>query len=186
MSHWKVLKSEELFKAGLFKIRVDQCEMPDGRIMPRYYTFEFPDWVNIVPVTKNNELVLIKQYRHSAEQVFLEIPGGSTNANEASSLRSAAERELVEETGYKASEWVECGSHFPNPAMQNNRLHTFLALNCELVSAPQLDPYEDLEVVLYPIKDIVSLLEDGEFNHSLIAASVSVCIPKLRALKLIP
>lgn len=185
MSHWKVLKSEELFKAGLFRVRVDQCQLPDGRVMPRYYTFEFPDWVNVIPVTKNHELVLIKQYRHSAEQVFLEIPGGSTHLNESTSIRSAAARELLEETGYESKEWVECGSHYPNPAMQNNRLHTFLALNCDRVSEPQLDPYEDIEVVLFPIKEIVSLLEDGEFSHSLIAASVSVCLPKLRALKLI-
>lgn len=182
---WKVLSSEELYRAGLFRVRVDQCELPDGRIMPKYYTFEFPDWVNVVAITRNQEVVLLKQYRHSAGKDFLEIPGGSTHPKVRESLQAAAARELLEETGYSSSEWFECASHYPNPAMQNNQLHTFLALNCKKVGEPNLDPYEDLEVVLHPLSQLESLLEGGKFSHSLIAASVAMSLPKLRTMKLL-
>lgn len=185
MSAWKIRKSDELIKTKFFRARVDECELPDGRIMPRYYTFEYPDWVNIVAITKDMQVVLLKQYRHSAGQVFLEIPGGSTLPNTNESTRFAAERELLEETGYQGVHWMECGFHYPNPAVQNNRLHTYLALGCEKVAEPNLDPFEDLETVLYPAKQIVSLLEDGEFSNCLIAASVAISLSKLRALNII-
>jgi 8-oxo-dGTP pyrophosphatase MutT (NUDIX family) len=180
VSRWKVLNTKELFKAGLFRVRVDECQLPDGRVMPRYYTFEFPDWVNVIPVTAEKQLVLLRQYRHSAGDVFLEIPGGSTHPKHDAEPLDAGKRELLEETGYASKEWIACGAHFPNPAMQNNRLHTFLALNCEKIAEPSLDPFEDLTVELVPVRKIVSLLEDGAFNHSLIAASVALALKQLR------
>jgi 8-oxo-dGTP pyrophosphatase MutT (NUDIX family) len=180
VSRWKVLKSQELFKAGLFRVRVDECQLPDGRVMPRYYTFEFPDWVNVVAVTPEKQLVLLRQYRHSAGDSFLEIPGGSTHPKHDAIVLDAGKRELLEETGYQSAEWIECGAHFPNPAMQNNRLHTFLALNCERVAEPSLDPFEDLTVELVPVRRLISMLEDGEFSHSLIAASVVLAVKQLR------
>jgi 8-oxo-dGTP pyrophosphatase MutT (NUDIX family) len=177
---WKVLKSSDVFKAGFFRLRVDECQLPDGRIMPRYYVIEFPDWVNVVPVTADGQMVMVEQYRHGADEVFLEVPGGSTDAADADP-RSAGERELLEETGYRASQWIDCGYHFPNPALQNNKMHTFLALGCHKAADPDLDPYEDLRVRLMPVREVYDLWEKGELRHSLIAASFALSLPALRS-----
>lgn len=114
MSRWKVLNTVEVLKARLFRLRSDQCELPDGRVMPSYYVMEFPDWVNVVPVTDDGQMVMIEQYRHAGGEMFLEIPGGSTHGVKEEP-RMAGERELLEETGYAAREWIHLGSHFPTP-----------------------------------------------------------------------
>jgi 8-oxo-dGTP pyrophosphatase MutT (NUDIX family) len=179
MSQWKVLKSLELFKAGFFRLRTDECRLPDGRVMPRYYVIEMADWVNVVPVTADGQVLLLKQYRHGAGMDFLEIPGGSTHPGANEDPRVAAERELLEETGYQAAEWVSCGFHFPNPALQNNRMHTYLALGCVKVAEPSLDPFEDLENFTMDVKEMVKIWRDGAFAHSLISASIGLSIREL-------
>lgn len=177
---WKVLKSSDVFKAGFFRLRVDECELPDGRVMPRYYVLEFPDWVNVIPVTADGQIVLVEQYRHGADEVFLEIPGGSTHSG-GEDPRLAGERELLEETGFTAGEWVSCGFHYPNPALQSNKMHTFLALNCREIAKPNLDPFEDLRTVIKPAQEVYELWKCGEMRHSLIASSFALAIESMKA-----
>lgn len=181
MPRWKTLSSKSLFETGFFKLRVDECELPDGRVMPRYYVMEFSDWVNVVPITDSGEMVLLEQYRHGAGQVFLEIPGGTTNPGQGEDPRLAGERELLEETGYQAREWIHCGHHYPNPALQNNRMHTYLALGCRLVGEQNLDPFEDIKVVTMPVADALKAWQDGAFSHSLISASLGLALKSLVA-----
>lgn len=180
MSRWKVLQTDTIFQAGLFKLRVDKLELPDQRVMPRYYVMEFTDWVNVVPITSAGQIVMIEQYRHAVGERFLEIPGGSTNLNEDPKI--AGERELLEETGYQGKEWVYCGYHNPNPALQSNRMHTFLALNCEKVAEPNLDPYEEIQIQLMDLKSVLDQWERGEIKHSLISASIALSMRFLKGL----
>lgn len=179
MSRWKVLKSVELMKSRLFRLRSDTCELPDGRVMPSYYVMEFPDWVNIVPITHDGQMVLVEQFRHAGDQMFLEIPGGGTHGAKEDPL-VAGQRELLEETGYATDHWIYCGFHYPNPALQNNRMHTYLALDCRKLKEPELDPFEDLTVKLLPLPEAIELLEKGEFKHSLIAASLNLSLVHLK------
>src|SRR5437773_1122677 len=96
---WRKVSTSEIFKTKFFKFRSDELELPTKVIQPRYYVMEFADWVNIVALTTNNELILIKQYRHAVEEICLEIPGGSITPGTYESPEAAATRELVEETG---------------------------------------------------------------------------------------
>lgn len=178
MSHWKVLKSIELLKARVFRLRSDECQFPDGRIMPSYYVMEFPDWVNVVAVTEDKQMVMIEQYRHAGGDIFLEIPGGSTHGPQEDP-RLAGERELREETGFEAQEWIYLGHHCPNPALQNNKMHTYLALGCRKVGEPQLDPFEDLTVKLMPAVEALQAWRNGRIKHSLISASIALSIKTL-------
>lgn len=184
MSHWKVLKSTELMKARVFKLREDKCQLPDGRVMPSYYVMEFPDWVNVIPITADKKMVMIEQYRHAGGEVFLEIPGGSTHGEGEDPLE-AAKRELLEETGYESSEWIYVGSHNPNPALQNNRMQTYLALNCRKVAEPSLDPFEDLTVKLMPVSEALERWRNGEIQHSIIAASIAISLKFMKEKNLI-
>ncbi len=179
MSRWKTLKSTELFTAGWFRLRVDECELPDKRVMPKYYVMEFNDWVNVIAVTKDKQIILVEQYRHAAGEMFLELPGGTLDSR-TEDPGAAGARELLEETGYRPAEMIDCGPHYPNPALQSNRMHTFLALDCEKVAEPDLDPFEDLQVRTMPLTEAHRKWEDGEFLHSIISASFSRTLKRLR------
>lgn len=182
---WKVLKSQELIKLGFFRLRDDMCELPDGRVMPHYYVIEFADWVNVVPISTDGQVIAIEQFRHGSDCTHLEIPGGSMDPRIKEEPQAAGERELLEETGYASEHWIYCGFHYPNPALQNNRMHTFLALDCRKVAEQHLDPFEDLSVQTFPVKELETKLNRGEFTHSLIAASVALALPKLKEIKVI-
>lgn len=181
---WKILNSTVQFTAGFFNLRRDECELPDGRVMPRYYVMEFLDWVNVIAVSPEGQMIMVQQYRHAAAETFLELPGGSTDPGETPA--AAAARELKEETGFVAEQWIDCGFHFPNPALQNNRMHTFLALGCTRVAKPQLDPFEDLITVIVPATEVYEQWAGGKMKHSLIVASLALGQRYLRERKIIP
>src|SRR5690606_8280558 len=94
---WKVLSSESIFSTSIMKLRFEKCELPDGRVMPKYYIVDFPDWVHVVAVTDANKVVLLRQYRHAAGTSFWEVPGGSLDPHRAEDPLDAAKRELQEE-----------------------------------------------------------------------------------------
>ncbi len=172
MRNWKVVESTQVYQSGFMNLRTDKCELPDGRIMPRYYVMEFSDWVNVVALTKDGQALLVEQYRHAASEIFLEIPGGATDPRKKEDPRLAAERELLEETGYQAGKWLSVGFHYPNPATQTNCLHTYIAFDCEKVQEPQLDPFEDLSLKIMPVVELFEQADQGKISHSLILASL--------------
>jgi ADP-ribose pyrophosphatase len=176
---WKVLSSRDIFKTGFFRFRTDECELPDGRVMPNYYVMEFSDWVNIIPVTEDGKIVLVEQYRQAAGETFLEIPGGAIDPHELGDPKRAALRELREETGYVPDDIRLIGVHHPNPAMQNNRMHTFVGFGCKLLEKQELDPFEDITVVTKSIPEVVELIMTGKMTHSIVIASILYALPTL-------
>lgn len=176
---WKVLESKELARFGYFRLRKDRCELPDGRIMPGYYTMEFSDWVNIIPVTKNKKIVLIEQYRHSVEETTIEIPGGSANPDLKEDLQAAAVRELTEETGYTSNKVEYLGYHYPNPALLSNKMHTYIAWDCERTQEQELDPYEDIHVFEASLDELKEMIKDGRIKHSIILSSLLIAQDKI-------
>ena len=121
---------------------------------------------------------MVEQYRHAARENFREVPGGSTDPGEDPLV--AGQRELREETGYTSATWIACGSHFPNPALQSNRMHTYLALDCVKVGEPKLDPFEDLRTFTMSARDLYDQWLDGQIRHSIISASLAAGYRELR------
>lgn len=177
---WKTLSSHEIFKTRFFSLRSDKCELPDGRIMPDYYVCSFTPWCQVLPITKDKQVVFVKQYRHGIEKVTLEFPGGAVSSHEAKEAQKAAMRELQEETGYTSSRVQHIGTHNPNPAFQNNEMFSFIAWDCEKTHPQKLDPFEDIEVVLVPLKELPSLIYTGAITHSLIVAAFALALPSLK------
>lgn len=157
---WKVLESS-YFRP---RFRIDKVELANGNLLDATI-FEFRAWANIVALTKTGEVVLVRQYRHGVCEALLEFPGGVVEDGE--DPVEGAKRELLEETGYAASEWIQVGALYPNPALQTNTLHCFLALNAEKVSGQSLDAGEDIEVHIMPLDELVDLAKRGEFRHAL-------------------
>lgn len=181
MTSWEVLSSDELFSHPYFRFRKDRCALPDERIMPAYYVMEFVDWVNVVALTDDGRIVLVNQYRHAAKRRFYEFPGGTLEPdNKDETPEAAARRELLEETGYAVSRLTYLGLHYPNPGLQDNRMHVFLGTGCRKVSEPKLDTYEDLEVELVDVQDFLQCIEQGRPMHSLMMASLTLALPAIK------
>ncbi len=178
---WEILSSDELYSHPYFRFRKDRCALPDDRIMPAYYVMEFTDWVNVVPLTDDGKIVLVNQYRHAARQRFYEFPGGTLEPGGSDETpEGAARRELLEETGFEATHMNYLGLHYPNPGLQDNRMHVFLGTGCRHVAAPKLDSYEDLEVELVDVQDFMQCIEQGRPMHSLMMASLTLALPAIR------
>ena len=135
-----------------------------------FYVMKTTDWVNVVPVTKNNEIVCIRQFRHGTEEITLEIPGGMVDPGEEPALSAA--RECLEETGFETDELISLGTLSPNPAIFSNQLHTFLAPGAQRIANIENTSNEQTEVQLIPLEQVVDMLVSGEINHALVAATL--------------
>lgn len=166
---WRRLSSEIEQQHRIFDVRAERYLSPRTGEPFDAVVLECSDWANVVALTAAGEVVLIRQYRFGSDEVTLEIPGGLVDPGETPI--EAARRELREETGYEAERLVSLGSVAPNPAMQRNRLHCFLAEGCREVGAPQPDEGEDIEVVLQPLTAVPRLLASGEISHALVAVA---------------
>jgi len=162
---WKVLESS-YFRP---RFRIDKCELSNGNML-NATVIEFSAWANILALTKNNEAVLLRQYRHGVRKILWEIPGGVVEDDE--DPVSGVKRELLEETGYTASKFIQVGKLFPNPAFQTNTMYCYLALDAELVTTQNLDDGEDIEVHLVPLDDLIAMTRRGEFRHALQVAAL--------------
>jgi 8-oxo-dGTP pyrophosphatase MutT (NUDIX family) len=169
--NWRQKKTKELYANRYFRLRVDECEMADGRTMPNYFVLDFPDWVHVIALNRRGEILIVDQYRYPGEGWFFELPGGSTHPDRKEDPLIAAQRELVEETGFTSSSWQYLGSHFPNPALMNNRCHVFLALDCERTCENELDPYEILELREMPLAQFEDQLFASEKLHAMMLGS---------------
>ena len=163
---WNLIKSEKLNSCRVFSTRRDISLSPVTGKDHDFYIIEAPDWINVVATTSDNQIVLIKQYRHGTQSVTLEIPGGMVDPGE--SPLEAARRELLEETGYASNEWIFIGKVHPNPAIQNNTCHMFLAKDVKKVQEPNFEGTEDIVSFLTPAKEIPNLVAEGKITHSLV------------------
>lgn len=166
---WKVISSTLDKSYRVFSLRTDRAVSPRTGRDHDFFILESSSWVNIIPLTPQNEVVMVRQYRHGIRDVTLEIPGGLVEQND--NAEKAAHRELFEETGYRTSDMLLLGSVHPNPAIQNNQCYTYLAKDVSLTGAQHQDEKEDIEVLLRPLVEVPNLIREGIITHALVLAA---------------
>ena len=169
LSPWKTLSSEEIADCRVFKVHKNKSTKIYGGHNNEhdFFVFHSGDWVNIIPITDNKEIILIEQYRHGTESFTLESPGGSVDDSDDDPL-IAGIRELKEETGAIAREWTRLGMSHPNPAIQGNLCHTYLATGVEIVEKPQFDATEEIAIRKLPLEEVPRLIKTGVITHALV------------------
>ncbi|MCM8537624.1 MAG: NUDIX hydrolase [Lentisphaeraceae bacterium] len=171
MEKWQEKSSETIFSSKVVNFKVAKRVNPRNNIEGDFYITQFPDWVNVIAITPNEQVVLIRQYRHGSEKFEIELPGGCIEPNEKPTVGGL--RELEEETGYIGNDATVIGSCNPNPAIQNNTCFTLLVESCYLQSQPSPDEGEDIEVFTVPISDLNQLIQNGNISNSLIISAIS-------------
>ncbi len=169
MERWRRLEAKRIRDCRVFALDEVLLEPPGGGRARDFYVVEAPDWINVVPLTADGRVVMIRQYRVGADDVTLEIPGGMCDPGE--SPAAAALRELREETGYVADDLVPLGWVHPNPAIQGNRCHSFLARGARRAGDPAPDAGEAFEVVTYRLDEVPALIAGGAITHALVVAA---------------
>jgi 8-oxo-dGTP pyrophosphatase MutT (NUDIX family) len=168
---WQKVGSRQLGNFGVFSVRSDRKISPRTQQEHDFFVIESVDWVNVVALTSDQQLVMVEQYRHASNTVELEIPGGMIDAKDGSP-EMAGRRELREETGYEGEPARVIGQILPNPAIMSNNCFTVLIENCRCAHPVEFDRGEDLITRLVPVSEISRLVAGGRIRHSLVAVAL--------------
>lgn len=178
---WQKLSSRYLVKEQWATLRVDTCDLQNGIIKDDYFVLEYPNWVNAVALTADNEVIMVRQYRHAGDIISLEIPGGVIDGDEKP--EDAVRRELLEETGYSFQTIELIATLYPNPATANNVTYTYLLTGGVKTQEQHLDEHEILNVEKYSIPEVKQLLIDNKIDQALHASALFYGLLKLEALR---
>jgi 8-oxo-dGTP pyrophosphatase MutT (NUDIX family) len=169
---WETLSTERKYSGGVFSVLEKICRAPDGR-QGVFSFIQAREWAVVVPLLgrgSDARFLMVRQYRHGSEEASLEFPGGVVEWGE--DPEKAAARELSEETGYIASKLFHVGTVYPNPAIQDNRFHVYLALDPLPEAARNLDEHEIVDADLFPAKEIYDSMGSGELTHALMCTAL--------------
>lgn len=161
---WKIGPSEEVLETSLFHITAARVTNPRNGVGRRFHRLEFTPWVNIIAVTADEQIVLVRQFRFGTETMEWELPGGVVESGE--DPLSAAVRELQEETGFVGRDARIIGRSNPNPAIQNNELYTILVEDTIKKAETKMDPMEDITSRLTPVGEVFAMIQSGRIRHA--------------------
>lgn len=167
---WTVLESKYIIQRPWATLRVDKMQLPNGVIKDEYYVLEYPTWVNMIGITAQNTVLFVRQYRHGAHDVFLELPAGVVEEGEDPAV--AAARELLEETGYSFKDSKYICKLYANPSTSDNLTYTYVMTGGVKVQDQDLDASEDIEVVELSIEEAKKLLFENKIGQALHSAAL--------------
>lgn len=164
--NWTILNSTYIVKEPWCTVRVDHVKLPSGVEIPQYYVLEYPNWANVIAITKDHKFVMVRQYRHGLQKRSYELPAGVCDPTDLTPMDSA-KRELLEETGYGNGQWQELTVISPNPGTHTNYCYCFLATDVEKIEEQHLEDTEDLEITILSIDEVKTLLINDEIKQAM-------------------
>lgn len=165
---WETISSRYIIKRPWLTARCDKVRLPNGVVNDEYYVLEYPDWINVIAITADGDFLFVQQYRHGLGQTCLEIVAGVMEEGEEP--LEAAQRELLEETGYAGGTWEKTMEISSNTSSTNNMTHCYIAKGVEKVGQQHLDRTEDIRVKLFSADEVRAMLERGDIKQALMAA----------------
>lgn len=170
VSVWPLIKEEEVLDTPVFNVRKLHCRSPKDGGDKGFFILDCPEWAQVLAVTPDEKVVLVKQFRQGTRSISLELPGGVVEKGQTP--EEAARRELREETGYTADKWRLLASFRPNPAVQTNSAHLFLAEGARLTGPTDFDENEELDLITVPLNELKDLVMGGTIDHVIMAAGI--------------
>jgi 8-oxo-dGTP pyrophosphatase MutT (NUDIX family) len=180
-ARWEKLGETLVAPTRIFDLCAIRYRHPVRRTERDFYVINTRDWVNVVALTTDEQLVLVNQFRFGIDAFSWEIPGGIIDPGE--DPLAAGVRELAEETGFSGGGARLLGSISPNPAILNNRCHFICVDQCTRVSALAWDADEEIEVKTTPVEEALALARAGGIQHSLTMNALFLFEPQWRAAK---
>lgn len=168
LKKWEVVSSKYLFKEKYLTVRSDHVRMPSGHEIPDFYVIEYPNWINVIAITAEGWFIIERQYRNGIRAINYEICAGMIEDGETPI--EAAQRELLEETGYGGGEWTEYCVTTPNPSSMSNYNYTFLAIGVTKIAKPKTEESEDIEIELLTLEQVKQLLQEGKITEGIMQA----------------
>lgn len=178
---WRIVSSTYPIFTPFLKLRSDVVELPDGTIIDNYYVRETHGFCVIFALTADHQVILVRQYKHGAQQEVLELPAGAIEEGEAA--RDCAVRELAEETGYAGDEPEHVRSFLADPTNSNGRFHVYLVRNASERFATNFDPTENISVELATIDELRCMIRDGRIGSGSQVASVYTVLDRLDSVR---
>lgn len=170
---WSTVKENKEYTTPIFNLfkRTLRLEAEDDQAEGEFYILNAPEWINVIALTPEKEIILVEQYRFGIEEPTLETPGGVVDTGEKT--LEAAKRELLEETGYQSDRWSALGKVSANPAIMSNYAHVYLAEHCIYKGADNPDEHERINVHSLPWQGFMDLVKDGTVHHSIVLTAVA-------------
>lgn len=178
MKKWKLLSSKMAFDNKWFKVQKDEVELPNKQIIDDYYVWLEPNVSMVVPITEDGKIVLVRQYKHGVNSLMIECPAGF--ADEGESYEETAQRELLEETGYKADTLELLGKLSKNPTKSTGISKIYLARNVKKIAPLKLDDNEEIEVLEITLEEIIKMIAAGEIWATGTVSAIFLVLNKLK------
>lgn len=179
LNKWKIKKTEIVFNHKWYKLRRDEVELPNGRLVDDYFVSVRPDVVVIFALTADDQVVMVRQYKHGTGEVVEELPGGVIDEGETA--EEAAKRELIEETGYSSEDFRLINILIDNPTKDTNKINLFLAINAKKTASQNLDENEEIEVFTLAVDELKNKIAKGEIKVSGTVAGVFLALNYLNS-----
>jgi 8-oxo-dGTP pyrophosphatase MutT (NUDIX family) len=181
LGNWKFISETTNLSTPVFDVITTKCLSPKDNQEKNFFCLKAPLWVNILPITDDDQVILVNQYRHGTKVFSLELPGGVVEPGQTP--LQTAKRELMEETGYSAADFSLLCELKPNPALFGNTIYTYLAAGAKKVGPTHFDENEDIEISLANLEELSAMIIDGRIDHALMVAAIGFYFVKIAAKK---
>lgn len=168
---WKILGSKIVLDNKWLRVRRDKMKLPNGAVVNDYFVTELPNIATIFAVTKNNEVLFIKEYRHAVRKVLLGLPAGTYN-KKLENPKKAAARELLEETGYKAGKFIHLGTFYVYATKIETQIDAYLTQDVEYVGTTFKEATENIELIKIPLYKVSKLAEKNTIQSAGVIATI--------------